>query len=145
MDVHPKRLALARELGATHAIDSRNAEVGKVVATMGTGDIDHAIDSTGDLALIDACLRLVKPSGQMALLTGGGARESGGGHKILNIIQGDAVPQQFIPQLIDLWRRGNFPFDRLIKVYDFADFNRAIANSRRGTTIKPVVRMSPGT
>jgi len=145
VDVHPKRLALARELGATHAIDSRNAEVGKVVATIATVDIDHVIDDTGDPALIDAGLRLLKPSGQMALLTGGGARESGGGHRILNIIQGDAIPQQFIPQLIDLWRRGDFPFDRLIKVYDFADINRAIADSRRGTTIKPVVQMSPDT
>jgi aryl-alcohol dehydrogenase len=65
-----------------------------------------------------------------------------GGRKSLSIVQGDAVPQHFIPKLIALYRHGHFPFDRLVKFYDFKNINRAIADSRRGSTVKPVLRVS---
>ena len=45
------------------------------------------------------------------------------------------------PTLIDLYRAGRFPFDRLVKFYPFAAINRAIADARKGDTIKPVVRI----
>jgi aryl-alcohol dehydrogenase len=64
------------------------------------------------------------------------------GRKTLSVIQGDAVPQRFIPKLIALYRAGQFPFDRFVKFYDFSDINRAIAHARSGGTIKPVLRIS---
>ncbi len=64
--------------------------------------------------------------------------------KKIGIIQGDAVPQLFIPKMIRLYRAGRFPFDRLIKFYDFRGINRAVSDSRRGRTIKPVMRMNQG-
>ncbi|HKI70269.1 MAG TPA: hypothetical protein VKA67_11810, partial [Verrucomicrobiae bacterium] len=65
-----------------------------------------------------------------------------GGRRVLSVIQGDAVPQQFIPKLIKLYQAGQFPFDRLVKFYRFADINHAIADAKRGDTIKPVLRMT---
>jgi aryl-alcohol dehydrogenase len=56
------------------------------------------------------------------------------------IIEGDAVPQTYIPQLIELWRQGRFPFDRLVTSYAFADIEQAFADSAAGSTIKPVLR-----
>lgn len=50
------------------------------------------------------------------------------------------MPQVFIPQLIELWRSGKFPFDRLVKFYDLADINQAIADSESGLVLKPIVR-----
>jgi len=47
-----------------------------------------------------------------------------------------------MPKLIKLYLAGKFPFDRLVKFYKFEDINRAIADSKRGDTIKPVLRMS---
>lgn len=43
--------------------------------------------------------------------------------------------------LIALHRAGQFPFERLEKFYDFSEINRAIADARRGDTIKPVLRI----
>ena len=65
------------------------------------------------------------------------------GRKIIDAIQGDAVPQTFIPRLIRLYRQGRFPFDRLVKFCDFADINTAIADAKSGNTIKAVLRISP--
>src|SRR5262249_40241838 len=84
---------------------------------------------------------LLNPGGQLALLTGGSDQELAQGRRVIAVIQGDAVPQRFIPNLIRLWRAGRFPFDRLIRFYDFADINRAIADEKRGRAIKAVVRM----
>jgi len=56
------------------------------------------------------------------------------------IMQGDSVPDVFVPQLIDFWRQGRFPFDRLIEFYDLDDINEAVRASESGAVIKPVVR-----
>ena len=51
------------------------------------------------------------------------------------------MPQQFIPKLIRLYQQGRFPFDRLVKYYPFRQINRAIADAKGGSTIKPVLRI----
>ena len=57
------------------------------------------------------------------------------------IHQGDSVPDIFIPQMIELYRQGRFPFARLLKFYDLANINQAMEDMDKGITIKPVVRM----
>ena len=49
--------------------------------------------------------------------------------------------EQFIPNLIGLYRTGKLPVERLVTFYDFADINQAVADSIVGKTIKPVLRM----
>jgi aryl-alcohol dehydrogenase len=39
------------------------------------------------------------------------------------------------------FRAGQFPFDRGVKFYAFSDINRAMADVRRGNTIKAVLRI----
>ena len=86
---------------------------------------------------------VLNPHGTAALLTGETGTDSlPEGRKTLGIIEGDAVPQHFIPKLIELYQAGQFPFDRLIKFYNFSDINQAIADAKRGDTIKPVLRIS---
>ena len=53
------------------------------------------------------------------------------------------VPSAFIPKLIELYRQGRFPFDKLIKFYDFKDINQAAKDSLEGRTIKPVLIIDP--
>jgi aryl-alcohol dehydrogenase len=55
------------------------------------------------------------------------------------VIEGDADPRTFVPTLIELYRDGKFPFDRLIKTFPLNQINEAIAASQRGDVIKPVV------
>jgi aryl-alcohol dehydrogenase len=55
------------------------------------------------------------------------------------VIEGDAVPQTFIPKLISLYQSGLFPFDKLVKKYEFEKINTAFEDSESGETLKPVV------
>ncbi|MFI5012761.1 MAG: NAD(P)-dependent alcohol dehydrogenase [Hyphomicrobiales bacterium] len=141
VDLRRRRLALARELGATHTVDPRKADVGARIARITGGGVDHVVEGTGDAALDRTGRALLRPGGSMARLTGGGGMELSEGRSVLGVIQGDAVPQRFIPRLIGLWREGRFPIERLVRVYDFADINRAIADAGSGRTVKAVLRM----
>jgi aryl-alcohol dehydrogenase len=44
--------------------------------------------------------------------------------------------------LIDYYRQGRFPFDRLIRFYAFEDIATAFEDMQRGDAIKPVLRIS---
>ncbi len=54
----------------------------------------------------------------------------------------------FLPKLIDYWRQGRFPFDRLITTYGFDEIGKAFHDCEAGTVIKPVLeggaRHEPG-
>jgi aryl-alcohol dehydrogenase len=63
------------------------------------------------------------------------------GRTVRGVIQGDSVPKQFIPLLVDHIMAGRFPVDRMITFYPLAEINRAAAESSAGKTIKPVMRM----
>ena len=63
------------------------------------------------------------------------------GRVIRGIVEGDAVSELFLPTLIDLWRRGRFPVDRMMVTYDFDRINEAADDAETGATIKPVLVM----
>ncbi|RJX26551.1 MAG: NAD(P)-dependent alcohol dehydrogenase [Desulfurivibrio sp.] len=143
VDVHPSRLALALELGASQAINSSEEDVAaRIRAVTGRG-VDFVVDTTGSPQLLQLAMDVLNPCGTVALIAGGsGPGELPGGKKTIGIIQGDAVPQRFIPQLLELHLTGRFPFDRLVRFYDFREINQAIADARQGRTIKAVLRIS---
>ena len=143
VDIKPKRLKLALELGATHIIDNRHQDVSARIIDITGGGLDYVVETTGNPIMHRLAIGALNPQGVVALLTGETGTDSlPEGRRTLGIIQGDAVPQHFIPRLIKLFRAGQFGFDRLVKLYEFKDINRAIADARRGDTIKPVLRMS---
>lgn len=63
------------------------------------------------------------------------------GKTIRGILQGESIPQVFIPQLVELHAQGRFPFDKLVRFYELDQINQAAADSEKGTTIKPIIRM----
>jgi aryl-alcohol dehydrogenase len=63
------------------------------------------------------------------------------GRGIQGIIEGDSVPDVFIPRLMDLWRQGRFPVDALMTYYDFDQIQQAADDAEAGKVIKPVLRM----
>ena len=143
VDIHSRRLKLARELGATHSINNRRGSLRPKVAAITGGGVDYVVESTADSAMERLAVDQLNPGGKAAFLSG--ARAPGrlpDGREVLSVIQGDAVPQKFTPRLIRLFKSGRFPFDRLVRFYNFGEINRAIADSKRGQTVKPVLLIS---
>jgi len=142
VDLNPQRLALALELGATQVIDNGREDAVSCVAAITGGGVDYVLEITGVGGMYRLAVEILNPGGTVALIaTPNGSISLPQGRKTQSIIQGDAVPQSFIPKMIALYQAGQFPFDRLVKFYDFWEINRAIAAAQRGDTIKPVLRM----
>jgi aryl-alcohol dehydrogenase len=143
VDYNPARLQLARQLGATHVIDRGPDDIVSRIHEITGRGVDYVLEITGAPEMYQFALQVLNPGGIAALIARpNGSTSLSAGRQTLSIIQGDAVPQTFIPKMIDLYRAGQFPFDRLITYYDFSDIERAITEARRGAAIKPVLRLS---
>ena len=58
---------------------------------------------------------------------------------LMGCIMVDVVPRDFIPQMIQWYRDGNFPIEKLITFLPVKDFPKALAGVQSGELIKPVL------
>ncbi len=140
VDLHDSRLALARELGATHVLHASEPIPMAV---------DASIEAAGDPMALRRAVDCLAPLGVCCLV--GSARKGveaalemaqlQHGRTLRGCIQGDAAPQAFFPRLFDHWREGRLPVERLIAFYELRDINRAVADAASGRVVKPVLRI----
>jgi aryl-alcohol dehydrogenase len=150
VDVHERRLALARALGATHTINHANRTdiVDEIRKITGLG-ARYSLETSALPAVFREAVDCLMPAGTCVLL--GSARKGTeasfempflqNGRTARGVIQGDSVPQEFIPLLVEHIVAGRFPVEKMITFYPLAEINRAAAESASGKTIKPVLRM----
>lgn len=149
IDRLPDRLKLARELGATHALESKGAETLAEIRKITGGGTHFALETSAAPAVFRLAVDALRGLGTCILV--GSARAGTevsfempwlqGGRTVRGVVQGDSWPREFIPQLVDLFIAGKMPLDRLITSYDFVDINRAAADAASGSTIKPVLKL----
>jgi aryl-alcohol dehydrogenase len=150
VDIHDRRLALARELGATHTINhtGRDDIVAAIQKITGDG-VRFSLETSAQPAVFREAIEALMPGGTCVLL---GSARSGTevaidmqfvqfGRVVRGVIQGESHPQTFIPQLVDHLVAGRMPVERMISFYPLADINRAAQDSNSGAAIKPVLRM----
>ena len=151
VDVNRMRLDLALELGATHVLDAGEGDVARRILEIVPGGMHFALEtSSNEQALEDAvaCLGMEGVCGMVTAPRFGEKYPFSPSDVMIKaaslrgIIQGSSVPSTFLPKLIELQQQGQFPVERLVSTYDFADINQAFADSHAGTAIKPVLRMS---
>lgn len=149
VDVVPSRLENAKELGATHVINSSEQDPVEAIREITGGKgVSYALDTTGVPVVFAQMTKSLALRGHGVLV---GASKLGteapfdigtlltSGINISMVVEGDSVPREFIPKLISLHERGMFPFDKLTKTYEFSEINQAIADSEAGKTIKPII------
>ena len=66
------------------------------------------------------------------------------GQTVRGIIEGDSDPDQFLPQLIDHWRAGRLPLEKLVRTFPFDQINAAIAAQHHGDCVKVVLTLPDG-
>jgi aryl-alcohol dehydrogenase len=145
VDVADDRLALALTLGATDALRSNGDTVGALKELEPFG-FTYSFNTTHAPAVFTAATECLANEGTAGFVT----RPSGdwnlnvagllaGGRKMQGILGGSAAPQLFIPLLIDYWRQGRFPFDRLVTEFKFEHIGEAWAACSSGATLKPIL------
>ena len=148
LDVHDARLQLARELGATHTVNPRSADVGEVLNTLLPLGLDRVVDTSGHVDTLRRVVDCLAPLGQCALVSSAKGADIPfnalhlmlGGRSVIGVQQGDSVPRRFIPELIEHHRAGRFPFERLLAYYPLERMNDAMDDLAQGRVLKPVIR-----
>jgi len=145
------RLELAKSLGATHVVNTSELTQSltdtllEITSKSGT---TITVDATGVVPLIQQGLEFTANQGKMILL--GVAPPDAGlqvaifqfmatGKQLLGSMEGGVRPSDYIPRMIQWYRSGRFPIDKLVKYYPVDDFQQAIHDMEHGTTIKPIL------
>ena len=148
VDINESRLALAKELGATHVINGASQDAAKEIQAITGEGVQYSLECTGLPKVVRQavdCLRLTGVCGVIGVAPLGTEFSLDMnailfGRTVRGIIEGDSVPDVFIPQLVDLWAQGRFPFDKLVRFYPLEKINDAVQASERGEVLKAVVR-----
>lgn len=152
LDINDARLSKARELGATHVINSSvdsEAVVDKIKEiTQGLG-ADYVIDTSGVLPVMNQAMAAVANGGTFVPLAVTKQNFEVntffdlvfGNKKIVGCLIGDTIPKYHLPRLIELYKDGKFPFDQFVEYYPFEDINQAEADSVSGKVLKSVLVM----
>lgn len=145
VDLQQARRDLARELGATHAIDAK-ADVADIIKEIAAGGVDHAIECSGASKAAEAAIQSIRKGGTVSLV---GVPRAGATITVPHfalmagvtstVCEGDVDPDEFIPELIEHYRAGRLPLECLIRFFPFEQINEAVAEAEAGRAIKPVL------
>jgi aryl-alcohol dehydrogenase len=148
VDVNLNRLELAEKLGATHTINAKEDNPVEKIQELTGGGAEFSLECTANPQVFRQAVECLASMGVCGLI---GSPPPGtevilnmsnilSGRTIRGIMEGDSVPDLFIPQLISLYQQGRFPFDQIIKFYPFEEINQAVEDSEMGETVKAVLR-----
>lgn len=146
------RRVIAQEIGATDVIDPiATDDLTQTIIELTSGGANYGVDTSGRTEVAEQVFAGLAMRGELALISFYGLTASasfglleftGKGLKVRGVTEGDAIPEQFIPQLVDLHMDGRLPLERLVKYYDLERINEAMNDQDSGATIKPIVRMN---
>lgn len=150
IDIHDSRLELAKELGATHTINSKNEDpIAKVQEITNGRGVKYSVDTTGVSPVMKTALTVLGKGGTFAPIAVSRnsleiiptAEITMASKNMIGVVMGDGIPQLSIPQLVKFHKEGRFPFEKLVKYYDFDQINEAARESVSGAVIKPILIM----
>lgn len=148
IDVLDERLKLAKGFGTTDIINSAKADPVEQIQKLTGMGVDYSLECTGIPKVFRQAVDVLRIGGTCGLI---GVAPMGvevsldmqnilNGRAIKGIVEGDCIPDILIPRLIELYRQGRFPFDRLIKFYSLEQINVAAEDSEKGKTLKAVLK-----
>jgi aryl-alcohol dehydrogenase len=150
VDLFDERLELARHLGATHTVNAQDSKlVDEVRRLTGGRGAQRCLEAAGFPAALRAAVDVLAPRGTACLVGSASAgvdvhlemRTIQQGRTVRGCVQGESDVQTFLPHLIDLYRDGKLPIDRLVRHYPHTAINDAVADMLAGKTIKAVLQI----
>jgi aryl-alcohol dehydrogenase len=144
VDVLQSRLAMARQLGATHTVPvGTSVNIADEIRKIVPRGVGYAFDTTGRVDSNQQAIESLAAKGCFGFCAIPAeapkmSRVMLRGLSIRGIVQGDSVPDTFIPHLVELHMNGRFPFDKLVTKYPFEKINQAIEDQAAGKVVKPV-------
>lgn len=152
VDIQPSKFDLAKELGATQVINSKeHSDMAAHIKTITEGGADFCLDCTGVPAVIETMLNCIAMLGTAvqigvppadAKIPISPLRFLLESKRYIGCREGDSVPHEFVPRLVKMQKDGFFPVEKLVTVYDYKDFGKATDDLHHGKVVKPVIQWS---
>lgn len=155
VDVSPRKLEWAAQLGATHVINSSLQDpVQEVMEITGGEGVDVAFEAVGKAECVESCIRMLSYGGTAieigvpspgALLAVGLAGSSGFFSRTSTLTVthgGDSIPAQDIPTFLRLYADGILDLDGMItSEVDLAHVEDGFRNLEEGSSVRTVLRL----
>lgn len=123
VDINPAKLGLARQLGAHHTVDARDADHVQQILDLTGGGVDVSLEGAGVIPALTTGYKILKTGGQLITV---GLSPQGDDFPIpaadlvtreiavRGSYMGSCVPVRDIPKYLEAFRQGRLPVDRLI-------------------------------
>ena len=147
-----ERLELAKELGATHLVDTTGVKLEDLAARIkevtGGMRIAFGLETTGVTKIIEQGVMSVGHRGHFATVGVPpftdtihlGVMDVLGSNKTYSCnYMGDSDAKEMIPLMIKWWREGKLPLEKLVGYFKAEDFEKALHGMHDGSVIKPVL------
>lgn len=149
LDIIPKSILGPK----THLYNSRDKSSDEIAAglrrlTPDEQGMDYVLDCVGNEDILITGHAALDKLGTLVTI-GSGAASNVAGYTLAQHLQkgilhrgthqGDSVPRIMIPKLLEMWRSGEFPFDKLLSEFKFEDMDKALEEMHMGKVIKPVL------
>lgn len=141
-DITDEKLALAKDLGATHTINPLKQDLVAEVNRITEGGSHFVIEASGVKSAMESAYRCVRPNGGVLVIAGNLSY----GEKIeidpMDLIKGKNIrgtaggqckPTRDFPLFADWQQSGSFPFEKIVHgVYPLEKINEAFKNFEAG-------------
>lgn len=149
VDLSEEKLALARSLGATHAINAVAEDLVQQVRDATHGGVDYAIEMAGSVRAFDAAYKMTRRGG-MTVTAGLPNPSSTWAMPPVNLVAeertikgsyiGTCVPSRDLPRYIELYKLGRLPVNRLMSGrLGLDDINEGFDKLHEGRAVRQVV------
>ena len=150
VDIEDRKLEWARQFGATHTVNSREADpVEAIRAITGGFGVDVAIDAVGSPKVFEQAFYARDLAGRVVMVgvptpdmevTLPAIEIFGRGGAIKSSWYGDCLPSRDFPMLVDLYLQGRFDLDAFVsETIGLDDVEEAFARMHRGEVLRSVV------
>lgn len=169
VDVDDDKLEIAKQLGATHTINNQrlieekgysqevtgpDAVFGPLRYTLteeikkinGGKGVNYGVCTVPSQEVIDPAALALGKYGELCITASmpsvmvPAQYMQGNNIRISSCGMGTANKYKFVPYLLEQYKKGNFPMDKLVTFYKFEDMEQAFEDMESGRVIKPVLK-----
>lgn len=148
-DVVPGRLEKARDLGATHTIDSSSEDFTTRVLEITGGGAHFVLEAIGKPDTIRAGFEALRPGGTEVVVGLGSVGEElsipinllvQGDRRLVGALYGSANTPLQLPQILRLYQAGRLPLEKLLdRSFPLAEANEALEHLRTAAVGRPIL------
>ena len=151
VDMLDSKLALAKELGATHVVNARDADAITQVKDLTFGGADYVFEMAGSVQALELAYRMTRRGG--TTVTAGLPNPSAlwplqavsliaEERTLKGSYVGSCVPSRDVPRFVRMYQQGLMPVDKMLSErVALADINPALDRLALGQSIRQVITM----